>query len=89
MLFIIFFLKINYLKKIEIVQLVYFLFSNSIKKAIKKYKALSLENAKRLLGLLEANNIETDDFWKEAKKEYIEIYNEFENYKKNCEKKEE
>ena len=62
-------------------------YSNSIKKAIKKQKALSLENAKRLLGLLEANNIETDDFWKEAKEEYIEIYNEFEKYKKNCEKK--
>jgi len=52
-------------------------YSNSIKKNIEKFKKLSFENAKRLLGLLKSNSIETDEFWKEAKKQYIKIYNDY------------
>ena len=52
-------------------------YSKSIKKNIEKFKKLSLENARRLLGLLKSNNIETDDFWKEAKKQYIKIYSDY------------
>ena len=53
-------------------------YSNSIKRNIKKFQNYSLENAKRLLGLLKANSIETDLFWAQAKKEYLIIFN---NYK--------
>ena len=52
---------------------------NSIEKNIKKFKELSIENAKRLLGLLKASSIEVDDFWRKAKDEYIMI---FDMYKK-------
>jgi predicted Zn-dependent protease with MMP-like domain len=56
-------------------------YSKSIKKNIEKFKKLSLENARRLLGLLKSNNIETDDFWKEAKKQYIKIYSDYKSLK--------
>ena len=52
-------------------------YSNSINKNIKKFKKLSVENAKRLLGLLESNNIETDDYWKQTKEQYLNIYDEY------------
>ena len=55
-------------------------YSNSIKKNLEKFKKLSF-NAKRLLGLLESNNIETDEFWKEAKEQYIKIYNDYKSLK--------
>ena len=53
-------------------------YSHSIAKNIKKFKNYSLENAKRLLGLLEASGIQTDQFWRQAKEEYLIIFN---NYK--------
>ena len=53
--------------------------SSSIEKSINKFKNISIENAKRLLGLVEANKFETDDFWKESKEKYLLIFN---NYKK-------
>ena len=56
-------------------------YSISIKKNIKKFKELTFENAKRLLGLLESNSIQTDDFWNEAKKQYQEIYNDYKKIK--------
>ena len=56
-------------------------YSKSIKKNIEKFKKLSLENARRLLGLLKSNNIETDDFWKDAKKQYIKIYSDYKSLK--------
>ena len=42
---------------------------------------MNLENAKRLLGLLKSNCIETDEFWKEAKTQYIKIYNNYKSLK--------
>ena len=56
-------------------------YSISIEKNIKKFKELTFENAKRLLGLLESNSIQTDDFWKEAKRQYQEIYNDYKKIK--------
>ena len=56
-------------------------YSNSIKKNLEKFKKMSFENAKRLLGLLESNSIETNDYWKEAKEKYIIIYNDYKNLK--------
>ena len=56
-------------------------YSNSIKKNLEKFKKLSFENANRLLGLLESNSIETDEFWKEAKEQYIKIYNDYKSLK--------
>ena len=53
-------------------------YSYSIKKNIKKFKNYSLENVKRLLGLLKTRSIQTDEFWKYANKEYLII---FSNYK--------
>ena len=52
--------------------------STSIDKNFKSFKKINMENAKRLLGLIEAGNIKTDDFWNEAKEKYLEIFN---NYK--------
>jgi len=56
-------------------------YSKSIQKSIEKFKKLNLENEKRLLGLLESNIIETDEFWKQAKEQYIKIYTEYKNLK--------
>ena len=56
-------------------------YSKSIKKNIEKFKKLSLENARRLLGVLKSNNIETDEYWKEAKKQYNKIYNDYKSLK--------
>ena len=56
-------------------------YSNSIKKNLEKFKKLSFENAKRLLGLLKSNSIEVDDYWKEAKKKYIKLYNDYKSLK--------
>lgn len=61
----------------EYVNIIMKSYSNSIKNNMKKFKKLSVENAKRLLGLLESNNIETDDYWKQTKEQYLNIYNEY------------
>ena len=55
--------------------------SSSIEKSINKFKNISIENAKRLLGLVEANKFETDDFWKESKEKYLLIFNNYKNIK--------
>jgi hypothetical protein len=56
-------------------------YSKSIKKNIENFKKLNLENARRLLGLLKPNCIETDEFWKDAKTQYIKIYNDYKSLK--------
>ena len=56
-------------------------YSKSIKKNIENIKKLNLENARRLLGLLKSNCIETDEFWKDAKIQYIKIYNDYKSLK--------
>ena len=55
--------------------------STSIDKNFKIFKKINLENAKRLLGLIEAGNIKTDDFWNEAKEKYLLIFNDYKTIK--------
>ena len=55
--------------------------SNSIDKNFNSYKKINMRNAKRLLGLIEAGNIKTDNYWKEAKEEYLKIFNDYKNIK--------
>jgi len=59
----------NYLESLSI----------SIDKNFKSFKKINMENAKRFLGLIEAGNIKTDEFWNNAKEKYLVIFN---NYKK-------
>ena len=55
--------------------------SISIDKNFKSYKAINMKNARRLLGLLKAGNIKTDNYWKEAKEEYLKIFNDYKKIK--------
>ena len=54
-----------------------------IDKKIEEYRQLSMNNANRLFYLREANNIEIDDFWREAKGVYIDLYNQYINKENN------
>ena len=56
----------------------------STKENIKKYKELTVKNTERFLGLSKAATIAEDDFWKEAKNKYLEIYEEYTNMKLNA-----
>lgn len=53
-----------------------------IDKKIEEYRQLSINNANRLFDLREANNIEIDDFWREAKGVYVELLNQYNNMEK-------
>ena len=53
-----------------------------IDQKIEEYRQLSINNANRLFDLREANNIEIDDFWREAQGVYIELYNQYINKEK-------
>ena len=54
---------------------------NNYKSKTNDFKISIIENSKRVLGLIEANNIETDDFWNETKKQYEKIYENYKNIK--------
>ena len=56
-------------------------YEDLVNSKINSYKKLTLEKGKRLLGLLEANSIEVDEIWEDAKKEYLNIYNDYKNIK--------
>ena len=51
---------------------------NYFNSKVNEFKISIIDNSKRVLGLIEVNSIETDDFWNETKKYYEKIY---ENYK--------
>ena len=53
-----------------------------IDKKIEEYRQLSINNANRLLNLRQANNIEIDDFWREAQGVYTELLNQYINKEK-------
>lgn len=53
-----------------------------IDKKIEEYRQLSINNANRLFDLREANNIEIDEFWREAKEVYVELLNQYNNMEK-------
>ena len=55
--------------------------SLSIEKNFNSYKRINMKNARRLLGLIEAGNIKTDNYWKEAKEEYLKIFNDYKKIK--------
>ena len=55
--------------------------STSLDKNFNSFKKINIENAKRLLGLIEAGNIKTDDFWNEAKEKYLIIFNDYKKIK--------
>ena len=57
-------------------------YKKHINKHIEDLRELSINNAIRLFGIREANNIEIDDFWKEAKGVYIELLNQYNKMKK-------
>ena len=55
--------------------------SISIDKNFNSYKRINIQNAKRLLGLMHAGNIKTDNFWKDAKEKYLIIFNDYKKIK--------
>ena len=51
-----------------------------------KIKNNTIKTTERLLGLIKANSVETDNFWNEAKKKYIKIQKEYEQIKNSIKK---
>ena len=51
-------------------------------KEIIKIKKNIIKIKEKILGLIEASSVEIDEFWEEAKKEYIKIKEKYENIKK-------
>ena len=52
-------------------------YNNFIDEKVEELRLLCINNADRLFGLKESNNIEIDDFWKETKDIYIELFNQY------------
>ena len=69
-------------KKLEEIEKKMNNYKKHINKHIEDLRELSINNAIRLFGIREANNIEIDDFWKEAKGVYIELLNQYNKMKK-------
>ena len=58
-------------------------YSDSIKKNINKFKHLTIENSKRLLGLKKAHSMGMDDLWREAKGIYEPILSKYKELRNN------
>ena len=68
-------------EKQEYIQNLMNIYKNSSDENMKKFKEITIHNAKRLLGLLEASSIDIDEFWEKAKNEYIIIKDYYEKIK--------
>ena len=64
-------------KKLKEVEQNMYKYMEYINEKIEELSVLCISNANRLLGLRESNNIEVDDFWKNAKDVYIELFNQY------------
>ena len=56
---------------------------DSIDNNIKSYKKIVINNIRRFYGVLQAGNIKNDEYWKDAKEIYQNIYNNFQILQKN------
>ena len=68
---------------IEVNELTFNSYSDSIKKNINKFKNLTIENSKRLLGLKKAYSMGMDDLWREAKSIYEPILSKYKELRNN------
>ena len=55
------------------------MYMNYIDKKIGEFRELSINNANRLFDLREENNVDIDDFWREAQGEFTELFNQYNN----------
>ena len=56
---------------------------DSIDNNIKSYKKIVINNIRRFYGVIQAGNIKNDEYWKDAKEIYQNIYNNFQILQKN------
>ena len=52
-------------------------YNDFIEEKVEELRLLCINNADRLFDLRESNNIEIDDFWKETRDIYIELFNQY------------
>ena len=52
-------------------------YTDYVEEKIEELRLLCIDNANRLFGLRESNNIEVDEFWKETRDIYIELFNQY------------
>ena len=52
-------------------------YNDFIEEKVEELRLLCINNADRLFDLRESNNIEIDDFWKESRDIYIELFNQY------------
>ena len=68
---------------IEVNDWIFNCYSDSITKNINKFKHLTIENSKRLLGLKKAHSMGMDDLWREAKSIYEPILSKYKELRDN------